>query len=180
MVPQALTEDECGAGTGGRALRKVQLAGAGNAAISACMFNQLLRHLSAPVPVAAPESRLALAALLVRLARADGDYAPTERDRIDRALSERFGLSPSAATALRSEGEALEAGAADTVRFTKVLKDAVPLDDRAELMQTLWSVVLADGVRAAEEDQAMRIVASLLGLTDRESGQARQRAEARR
>ena len=101
-------------------------------------------------------------------------------DRIDRALSERFGLSPSAATALRGEGEALEAGAADTVRFTKVLKDAVPLDDRAELMQTLWSVVLADGVRAAEEDQAMRIVASLLGLTDRQSGQARQRAEARR
>jgi tellurite resistance protein len=38
-------------------------------------------------------------------------------------------------------------------------------------------VALADGLRDAEEDRLMRLVANLLGLTDVESAQARQRAE---
>ena len=142
------------------------------------MFSQLLRRLAAPAPPARPESRVALAALLVRLARADGVYAPGEAAEIDRVLGQRFALSPFGAAALRVEGEALEADAADTVQFTRALKDAVPLDDRAGLMETLWSVVLADGARAAEEEQVMRMVASLLGLSDRDSALARQRAAA--
>ena len=140
------------------------------------MFNQLLRRLSAPAPPARPESRVALAALLVRLARADGVYAPQEAAHIDRALAARFALSPFAAAVLRAEGEALEAEAADTVQFTRAVKDAVPLEDRADLMQTMWSVVLSDGARGAEEDAVMRMVASLLGLGDRDSALARQRA----
>ena len=142
------------------------------------MFSHLLRRLAAPAPPARPESRVALAALLVRLARADGVYAPGEAAAIDRVLGQRFALSPFAAAALRVEGEALEADAADTVQFTRALKDAVALEDRASLMQTLWSVVLADGARAAEEEAVMRVVASLLGLTDRDSALARQRAAA--
>lgn len=142
------------------------------------MFSQLLRHLSAPAPPARPESRLALAALLVRLARADGDYAPSEAAQITLVLAARFGLSPFTAAALRIEGEALEANAADTVQFTRALKEVVALQDRASLMQTLWSVVLADGARAAEEEAVMRMVASLLGLSDRTSALARQRAAA--
>ena len=140
------------------------------------MFSQLLRRLAAPAPPARPESQVALAALLVRLARADGVYAVTEAAQIDRVLAARFALSPFAAAALRAQGEALEADAADTVKFTRALKEAVPLEDRAALMQTLWSVVLVDGTRAAEEDREMRMVASLLGLSDRDSARARQRA----
>ena len=140
------------------------------------MFSQLLRHLAAPAPPSRPESQVALAALLVRLARADGIYAATEAAQIDRVLAARFAVSPFAAAALRAQGEALEADAADTVKFTRALQAAVPLEDRAALMETLWSVVLVDGARAAEEDREMRMVASLLGLSDRDSALARQRA----
>jgi uncharacterized tellurite resistance protein B-like protein len=141
------------------------------------MFSQLMRRLSAPAPPAPrAESRLALAALLVRLARVDGVYTPAEAAQIDRLLSGRFGLSPFAAAALRSDGEVLESVASDTVQFTRALKDAVPLEDRAALMETLWSLVLVDGARAAEEEQVMRMVAKLLGLSDRDSALARQRA----
>ena len=142
------------------------------------MFSQLLRHFHSPAPHARPESRLALAALMVRLARADEIYATAEAAQIDRLLAARFALSPFAAAALRTEAEVLEAGAADTVQFTRAIKDAVALEDRADLMQALWSVVLADGERTAEEEQVMRMAASLLGLTDRDSALARQRAAA--
>ena len=55
----------------------------------------------------------------------------------------------------------------------------MPLDDRRALIEALWSVALADGARGDEEDQVIRLTASLLGLTDRESAEARQSAAAR-
>jgi uncharacterized tellurite resistance protein B-like protein len=150
---------------------------AANSPYTARMFDALLRRLLAPAPtLPATEADLALGALLVRLARSDGDYAPVEIARIEGVLALRHGLDPIQAKNLRIEAEALEAEAPDTVRFTRALKDAVPVDDRAELMQAIWSVALADGVRDAHEDQLMRIVANLLGLTDRDSALARQKA----
>lgn len=142
------------------------------------MFEALLRRLTAPTPdrLAAPDAALALAALLVRLARADGDYAPSEVARIDRVLAARHALSPSAAAQLRAQAEVLEAQAPDTVRFTRALKDATALEDRAELVQAMWSVALADTTRDAAEDQLMRLVSNLLGLTDQQSALARQKA----
>jgi len=139
------------------------------------MFNALLRRLTAPTPERLPEpdADLALAALLVRLARADGQYAPAEVARIDRILTARHGAG---AADLRERAEVLEAQAPDTVRFTRAIKDATALEDRAEMLQAMWSVALADEAREAEEDQLMRLVANLLGLTDQQSALARQKA----
>lgn len=142
------------------------------------MFADLLRQLlaPAPAPLPQPDARLALAALLVRIARADGLYAAEEVERIERILTLRHGLGPFEVARLRSQAETLEAEAPDTVRFTRAIKAAVPLDERAELLVALWQVALADGLRDAGEDQQMRLLANLLGLTDVESSQARQKA----
>lgn len=139
----------------------------------------LLRRLLAPEParLAEPDAKLALAALLVRVARTDGLYAAEEVERIDRVLARHHGLDPFAAARLRTEAEEVEREAPDTVRFTRALKEATALEDRAELMTALWSVALADGLRGADEDRLMRLVANLLGLTDVESALARQKAE---
>jgi uncharacterized tellurite resistance protein B-like protein len=143
------------------------------------MFADFLRKLTAPAPepLADDDARLALAALLVRLARTDGDYAQVEIERIDRTLATRYDLSPFEAAALRAEAEALESEAPDTVRFTRAIKDAVPLEDRIGVLEAVWSVVLADGERDAMEDSSMRVIASLLGVTDQDSARARQKAE---
>ncbi|MFA8442305.1 TerB family tellurite resistance protein [Yoonia sp.] len=139
------------------------------------MFQDLLRRLTAPEPSALPEldCRLALGALLVRIARTDGDYAAVEIAQIDKALVARYGLSPFEAAALRAECEALEAEAPDTVRFTRAIKDTVSYEDRVSVIEALWSVVLADGVRDDEEDSMMRMTASLLGVSDQDSHRAR-------
>jgi uncharacterized tellurite resistance protein B-like protein len=139
----------------------------------------LLRTLLAPNPprLSAPDARLALAALLVRVARSDGHYSAPEVAHIDATLRARHGLSDTAAAYLRTEAEAIEAEAPDTVRFTRALKEAVPIEDRTALVQALWTVALADGHRDAEEDRMLRLITNLLGLTDVESAQARQRAQ---
>lgn len=143
------------------------------------MIADILRSLLAPAPTRLPEpdARLALAALLVRVARTDGLYAVEEVERIEKILMARHHIGPFEAAKLRSEAEDLESQAPDTVRFTRSLKVAVPLEERAGILQALWSVALSDGERDSSEDQQMRLLANLLGLTDVESALARKRAE---
>ncbi|TCO70865.1 TerB family tellurite resistance protein [Rhodovulum euryhalinum] len=145
------------------------------------MFAEFLSRLIRPEPETLPDAdaRLALGALLVRIARSDGEYAHEEADRIDRILSLRYGLAPADAQRLRQQAETLESQAPDTVRFTRAIKDAVAYEDRAGVVEALWEVVLADGVRDAEEDGLLRLVANLLGVNDRDSALARHRAESR-
>ena len=71
----------------------------------------------------------------------------------------------------------LEGEAPDTVRFTKAIKDAIAYEDRLGVIEALWAVVLADGVRETHENALLRLVANLLGINDRDSNLARKRVE---
>ena len=144
------------------------------------MLNDLLRRLTAPEPqpLSDPDARVALGALLVRLARTDGHYATSEIAQIDQTLMKRYDLSDADAAALRAECEALEAEAPDTVRFTRAIKDAVSYDNRLGVIEAMWSVVLADGARDDDEDSLMRMITSLLGISDQDSHRMRLKVSA--
>lgn len=144
------------------------------------MFAELLKRLTQSDqirPLPDEDARLALSALLVRIARADGEYAAEEVQRIDRILMQRYGLSPHGVIALRKEAEALESEAPDTVRFTRAIKDAVPYEERLAVIEALWQVALADGARDGAEDALVRMVSSMLGVSDQDSAVARQRMQ---
>jgi uncharacterized tellurite resistance protein B-like protein len=125
------------------------------------MFADFLNRLFQPEPqrLSGAESHLALAALLVRVARADGHYDAAEAERILAVLRDRYDLDDAAALALRGQAEHLEAEAPDTVRFTRALKEAVPYQDHSE-------------------DTFLRVVSNLLGVSDVDSALARQRVAA--
>lgn len=143
------------------------------------MFADFLKRLTAPAPAQLPgtDARLALTALLVRVARADHDYSSAERTRIQSIITTRYGLDDADRDALLSDAETLEYEAPDTVRFTRAIKDAVAYEDRLAVVEALWQVVLADGARAKEEDALLRLIANLLGITDMDSAQARRRMD---
>lgn len=142
------------------------------------MFAEFLKSLLAPAPETLTEgdARCALVALLVRVARSDGRYSAEEIIRITRIAETRYGLSRADAERLRADAETLEAEAPDTVRFTRAIKDTVPYEDRLGVIAALWQVALADGQRDSHEDSLLRMVASMLGVSDGDSARARQRA----
>ncbi|OCX62828.1 hypothetical protein BFP70_13575 [Thioclava sp. SK-1] len=145
------------------------------------MIRSLFAALTAPDPnpLDPTDAELALAALLVRLARTDETYSEVEKTRIDRVLAARQGLAPAQASALRHEAEIVESDAPDTVRFTRALKEKIPYDDRIKVIEALWEVALADGQRDADEDALIRMAAKLLGVNDVDSALARQRVAKR-
>ena len=119
---------------------------------------------------------VAMAALMVQLARADGDYDDGERAGIRAALDARFGDGE----ALLPAGEAAEETAMDSHQFTRLVKNAYEPEERSDLLEDLWEVVLADGARDANEDALMRQFGALLHVPDRDIGLARQRVIARK
>lgn len=130
---------------------------------------------SAPTEDKEAAARTAIAALLVEAAHADGVYLEAEKATIDQVLAERYGLSPAEAQALRTDGETAQAEAIDLVRFTRTIKDAIPFEDRIEVIEAVWRVVYADDDRDADEGNLIRRLAGLLYVPDRETGLARQR-----
>jgi uncharacterized tellurite resistance protein B-like protein len=151
------------------------------ATYSQSMFADLFKRLTAPDPAPLPDAdaRVALGALLVRLARTDGSYDQDEIAQIDAVMMARYGLSEPDAATLRAQCEVAETEAPDTVRFTRAIKDAVPYEDREAVIEALWSVALVDGVRDDHEDAMLRMVAPLLGVTDQDSHKARLRVMSR-
>ena len=121
------------------------------------------------------DEKIALAALCVRVAKSDNVYDSSEISSIDTELSQHFSISIADAAVLRDQAEKLEQEAPDTVRFTRAIKEKIELEKRRKILETLWKITLADGKREAEEDSVIRLISSLLGLTDIESARARQK-----
>lgn len=137
------------------------------------LFGRLAAIL-APEPAAAPAHdpvALALAALMVRLARADGEFDEGEHAAILAALDARFGEG----AALLAAAEVAEEKALDHYQFTRLVKSAYEPEERGALLEELWAVVLADGARDDEENALMRQFGSLLHVSDQEVARARRR-----
>lgn len=143
------------------------------------MFRNLLTRLFADDPqpdlIDANDAEVALAALLVRVARADDRYHKVEQHRIEQVLARRRGLTEQQAGERRAAAEMIEAEAPDTVRFTRTIKDRIALEDRFGVIAAMWEVAYADDQRGADEESVIRLVSGLLGISDRDSALARQR-----
>lgn len=123
------------------------------------------------------EKQIAAAALLVEAAQADQGMGDKEKAAIQSALIDHFDLDEETAEELLSLGESNQADAVELHRFTRTLKEAFDDDERIQLIELLWRVVLADGVLHHYEDQLLRRIAGLLYVSDRARGEARQRAQ---
>lgn len=143
------------------------------------MFRNLLSRLfsddPAPAPLTAQDAEVAIAALLVRVARADDRYEQGERQRIDMVLARRRGLTLDEAAERRAAAEMIEAEAPDTVRFTRLVKDRIPLEDRTGVIGAMWEIAYADKRRDMDEEATIRLVSGLLGVPDRDSALIRQK-----
>lgn len=160
---------------------RLRLAPVANGAYIPGMIDLLLRltRRAGGDPPTQADERTALAAILVEAAHADGTYDTNEAERILRVLAVRYGLPASEAAALRAEGEAAQAGAVDLVRFTRAVKNAVAHDERVSVIEAVWEVIYADGIREMHESALIRKLCGLLHIEDREAGLARQRVAAR-
>jgi uncharacterized tellurite resistance protein B-like protein len=118
--------------------------------------------------------------LLVEAACMDREFAPKERESIRSVLAERFDLSGGETETLLELATKANASSIEIFGFTRGLAKRMEYDERVHVIEMLWEVAHADDVLTAEEDALIRRVAGLLYVTDRDRGEARRRALARK
>ena len=115
---------------------------------------------------------VAIASLLLMAADMDGSEGDAELQVIHGLLAREF-PEQSSDVWLEKARKALQQRH-DLVGFTKTLKDQFAPEERMQIMEMIWEVVLADGVVDPMEDMLVRKLAGLLYITDQERGVARQ------
>ena len=118
-------------------------------------------------------SNSAIAAILVRAAKTDNEYTESEKKLIDHLLANNLNISQEDARLLRLQGQELEMEINDNVQLTRIIKQDIPYEDRHQLIEQLWSIVLDDNNRTPEENKLMRVLTHLLGISDVNSAKAR-------
>jgi uncharacterized tellurite resistance protein B-like protein len=128
------------------------------------IFDFFERHIDAPA--AGGNERhsieLATAALLVEVARADGDIRPVEREAMLRAVREKFGLSPQEAEALLRLADEEVRQATDYFQFTSLINKRFTPEQKERVIELLWRAAYADAELSAHEHHVMRKIADLL------------------
>ena len=87
-------------------------------------------------------SNSAIAAILVRAAKTDNEYTESEKKLIDHLLANNLKISQEDARLLRLQGQELEMEINDNVQLTRIIKQDIPYEDRHQLIEQLWSIVL--------------------------------------
>ena len=114
-----------------------------------------------------PASRLAVAALLVEIARADHEVAPAERSSIRRMLAAGYGLDPEPAGELLARAERAVEESVSLYEFTRRLNEELSPDEKADTVEMLWRVAFADGHIDKYEEHLVRKAADLLYVPHR-------------
>lgn len=120
-------------------------------------------------PLPEPDEKLALGALLVRVARSDQNYHALEIGEIDRILADTFALKPIEAAKLRATCERLEHAAPGTPDFALLIRETIDYPHRLEVAQRLNQVIEADGKHRPEEDASLLEIEKLLGIDPKDS-----------
>ena len=111
-----------------------------------------------------PEERqqLALAALLVGMARADFDDSQAEHDLITELLATHYELSDQEAVELLNRAGDSASDSVCLFDYTRALHDALDAEQKQEVIRLLWEVANADKRLDKYEDYLVRKVADLL------------------
>ncbi len=132
-----------------------------------------------PSQFADNDYRLAAVALLVHAATIDGDMTPDERDKLHAVVKQRFGLDDAVADELIDKATEAEHEAVDLYHFTSLLNRTLDEEGRARVVEMMWEIVYADGRRDELEDNLLWRAADLLGVSQRQRIELRQRIAAK-
>jgi uncharacterized tellurite resistance protein B-like protein len=127
------------------------------------LFQDQLALIGGPSAAASVDAgRLATAALLLEMTRADATVDDIEQVAVEQALVKAFDLSADELAELVELAEAERDAAVCLHRFTRQINDNLDNAQKIRLLENLWQVAFADGNIDRYEDHFARKVAELL------------------
>lgn len=108
--------------------------------------------------------RLATAAVLLEIGYADGTLTPDENVDLVVYLKRAFVLGDEDARDLVAAAEEIRHRTIDHFAMTNYIRQHATLEERVDIVRTMWRIVYADGKLTDYENYLVRKLADLLGL----------------
>ena len=108
--------------------------------------------------------RLATAAILLEIGYADGSFTPAEGEDITSYLERAFRLSAEEAKELIDAAAEIRNRTIDHFALTNFIRRNASLDERIDIVKTMWRMAYSDGKLSDYENYLVRKLADLLGL----------------
>lgn len=106
--------------------------------------------------------RLAVAALLLEMTRADDEVSALECAALDAGIRDHFGLADHEARELIALAEAERRAATDYFQFTSLINAHYGPEQRVQIVEQLWRIAFADETLHRLEEHLVRKLAQLL------------------
>ena len=120
--------------------------------------------------------RLAAAALMVEVMRADFDAAEAEKAEVLAAVRRQLGLTEQETAVLVALAEEETEGTVCLYEFTRLIHESFDAERKGRLLEELWRVAFADRVLEAQEEFLIRKIAGLLHVPHADFIAAKRRA----
>jgi uncharacterized tellurite resistance protein B-like protein len=136
-----------------------------------------------PLPAGAEASaaehalQLATAVMLVEVMRADSTFHAGEREAVQAALRDKFGLSNDEAARLAELAGTTAAASTDLFSFTSRIDEAFEMPQKLRMIEHMWRVAYADGHLSEHERHVRWRIADLLHIPQGAYVHARLRAQ---
>ena len=109
--------------------------------------------------------RVATCALLVEMAQIDESFSDEETQTILKILKETYGLSKEHADALIEAAQRELEESVDYWQFAGLINKNYSIEEKIEIVETLWRIVFVDGKMDQYEHYLMNKLGKLLRLT---------------
>jgi uncharacterized tellurite resistance protein B-like protein len=119
--------------------------------------------------------RLATAALLFEISRADTDVSDSERQTIVTSVQKVFNLDDDETRELVALAEEKVETSVSLYQFTSLVNDRFSAQEKNHVVELLWRVSFADGELDKYEEHLIRKIADLLHVSHADYIQARHR-----
>jgi len=108
--------------------------------------------------------QVATAALLVEIAKADGDFSVDERKRIINLMKKDFDLDDECVDELMELSEQKVRDSISVYEFTSVINETFSQSEKLELLKNLWRIIYEDGKLDSHEDRLIKIIGSTMNI----------------
>lgn len=110
----------------------------------------------------------ATCAILLELAYIDGDFSDIEKDHIISAFKKDYNLAEEDILELMEASEKEFQDSIDMWQFTNLINKNFSLEEKIQVIETVWKVAYADGILDQHEDYLAHKVAKLLNLSHKQ------------
>lgn len=120
--------------------------------------------------------RVATAALFVEMTRADFEVSRVEDEAVLRSIETTLGVAADQAGELLRLAKDESSDSVELFQFTRLVDREFTPEQKAEVIQRLWEVAMADSHIDKHEEHLVRKIANLLHVPHREFIAAKKRA----